>query len=89
MGLEESHLPGFRRIVGRHVPDVETPAAFAQEIDGTVVRRVPGIAVLALPGRQAGMFTRNGVVIPDVACDGRGVVLAPFVFPAFAILVEE
>lgn len=70
-------------------PYVERAAALAQHVYRLAVLRVAGIAVLAVAGREVGMSSRSGVIEPDVARDGRGVVLAPDVLASLAVLIEE
>ena len=39
--------------------------------------------------RNIGMLAALGIIEPYVACDGRSVVLAPFILIALAVLIEE
>ena len=89
VGLERGYLLGFRGLAYGHLPYVEGAALFAQVVEALSILGKVRVAVLAFPLCLLGVFARGGVVEPDVACDGRGVVLAPLVFAAFPVLVEE
>ena len=78
------------RVIQSHAPHVErTSVAFTQEINFRAVVRQDWITVLTSTVGQVSVAARGGVIAPDVARDGRRVVLAPFVFETLAILVEE
>ena len=90
MGFEVGdgfYLVGF---IEREAIDVEgSSVAFAEEIDCGSVGCEYGVAVFAWTVGEVGVLGGLDVVFPDVACDGRRVVLAPFVFKSFFVLIEE
>lgn len=68
-------------IVQSHAPHVErTSVAFTQEINFRAVVRQDWITVLTSTVGQVSVAARGGVIAPDIARDGRRMVLAPFVF---------
>ena len=90
VSLEGGDRLSFLRVVQLHTPYVEAAAvAFAQEEDVAAIVGQNRIAVFAGAIGQVGVTSGGGIVAPDVAGDGRCMVLAPFVFKAFAVLVEE
>ena len=79
-----------RGAAGRgHAVDVEGAALLAQVVEALLVGREDGAAVLAGERRDHAVRAGLGIVGPDVAGDGRGVVLAPLVLAALAVVVEE
>ena len=89
VGLERGYLFGFRSLAYGHLPYIEGAVLFAQVVETLSVLGKVRVAVLAFPLCLLGVFARGGVVKPDVAGDRRSVVLAPLVFAAFPVLVEE
>ena len=83
-----SHLFDILRVAQGHFAYVETAKPFAEEIHGVAISGKHRITVFYFLVGQVGKFTRLQVVNPDIAADRGGVVLAPFVFVAFAVMVK-
>ncbi len=82
-------LVGHLRVLARGeaaAVDVEGAVLLAQVVEALLVGSPHGRAVLAFEGGEFGVLA--AVEHPDVAGDGRGVVLAPFVLVALAVVVE-
>ncbi len=69
--------------------DVERAAVTLAEEDDFPVRRVERATVLAGVRGQPGVLARGSVIAENVARDGGGVVLAPDVLAAGAVLIQE
>lgn len=67
--------------------DVERAAALAEEVDRFLVGAEDRLAVFGVIGRELGVLAALHIVAPEIARDGRGVVLAVLVFAAFFIVV--
>ena len=90
MGLEVRHLLHLFQIVGGCLIHVEIAiVALAQKHDILIAGQITRVTVLAHISGQDGMGLFIGVVIHDIARHGGGVVLAPDVLAAFAVVVEE
>ena len=81
------HLCGLR---DSHAIHVEAAAvAFAKEIHIFAVGRIHRVAVFAGVRCKVSVLAGFGVVHPHIAGYRRSVVLAPLVFKAFLVLIEE
>ena len=90
MSFEACYRLDFFRIVEvERIYIHATTLAFAQEIYSLSVRSQWWIAVFSTDVGQVGVLSALGVIQPDVASNGRCVVLAPFVFKTLTVLVEE
>ena len=87
MRLKVGQFPRLRTRHGFPLIDVETAVLFAQIIIVFVVGRPYRVAVFALEVGQSRIYAI--VEQPDVARYRRGVMLAPRVFVALAVVVED
>ena len=62
---------------------------FAQVIERLPVGTDHRIPVLTWTVCDIGVLTTLGIIIPYIACNRRGMVFAPLIFAAFAILIEK
>ena len=90
MSRERSQRLYLFRIIQREPVDIErTFFPFAQEIHLFTVGSKYRVPVFSGTIGQIGMLSGTGIIHPDIAGDGRGMMFAPFVFEAFPVLIQE
>ena len=86
--VKGGELFGLGAFLDRALPDVEA-TALLREVEKLLIVDPDRIAVLSQEVSDLAMGFLFGVVEPDVASDRRSVMLAPGIFEAFAVVVEE
>ena len=90
MGSEMRHCLHLLHVLCRSFIDVKaTVVAFAQKYDILIARQISWVTVLAHVGGQHGVRFFLGIVIHHIAGHGRGVMFAPLVLAALAVVIEE
>ncbi len=89
MVLESGELLGLRAGACGHAEDILVAVTLGKEDDGVAAAIEVGVAVFTGEVGDLDVLARVGVEDPDVARDGRGVVLAQFVLVSLAVFVDH
>ena len=92
MGLESSDGNGLLTVICTSIQGIHIHAAtiaLAEKVERLAIGTGHGVAVFTGMGRDIGVLTALGIVEPHIACNRRGVVLAPLVLVALTVLVIE
>ena len=88
-GERSQRLHLVRVIQRKRIHIKRTFVALTQEEHFLAIGRQYRVTVFSRPFGQVGMLARGHVVHPDISCDRRSVVLAPFILKPFPVLIQE